>query len=432
MADLLGLSARIIDSGSADEAVNRVTQELSELADGVALVESFSHVVAFGTDEGLVLFDSSGVATAAEVVEAVRGWSTSAVHTIVYTHGHLDHVGGSGAFVADAERRGHPRPRFVAQERVRDRLARYRLTDGWNAAINERQFGWLRSTPMGLGGGGRRLLPDSVADPDLTYRDTERLQVGGLDFELRHGLGETDDHTWTWVPSARAVCCGDFLIWNFPNAGNPQKVQRYPREWALALREMAAVEPELLLPAHGLPISGTGRIQRVLLDVATTLEDLVERTLEMMNAGATLDEVLQQVSVPAETLARPYLRPLYDEPEFVVRNIWRLYGGWWDANPARLKPAPDRAVASEVATLAGGVETLVRRAGELASAGELRLAAQLAEWAAQAAPDSREAHEIRARVYEARKQAESSLMAKGIFAGAASQSRTFLDRQQPG
>ncbi len=315
MADLLGLSARIIDSGSADEAVNRVTQELSELADGVALVESFSHVVAFGTDEGLVLFDSSGVATAAEVVEAVRGWSTSAVHTIVYTHGHLDHVGGSGAFVADAERRGHPRPRFVAQERVRDRLARYRLTDGWNAAINERQFGWLRSTPMGLGGGGRRFLPDSVADPDLTYRDTERLQVGGLDFELRHGLGETDDHTWTWVPSARAVCCGDFLIWNFPNAGNPQKVQRYPREWALALREMAAVEPELLLPAHGLPISGTGRIQRVLLDVATTLEDLVERTLEMMKvrrAGvrgaqhlAALRGMVGRQPGPAEAGARP-------------------------------------------------------------------------------------------------------------------------------
>ena len=49
---------------------------------------------------------------------------------------------------------------------------------------------------------------------------------------------------------------GDFVIWNFPNAGNPQKVQRYPIEWAAALRAMIAKEPELLLPAHGLPIAG--------------------------------------------------------------------------------------------------------------------------------------------------------------------------------
>ena len=38
MADLLSLSARIIDSGTADEPTNRVTQELSEVADGVAVV----------------------------------------------------------------------------------------------------------------------------------------------------------------------------------------------------------------------------------------------------------------------------------------------------------------------------------------------------------------------------------------------------------
>ena len=105
-----------------------------------------------------------------------------------------------------------------------------------------------------------------------------------------------------------------------------------------------------------------------------------------------------------------------------MRNIWRLYGGWWDANPARLKPPPDAALAAEVAALAGGTGALIERAGRRADAGDLRLAAQLAEWAVQADPGSREAHRVRARVYELRKQAESSLMAKGIFAGAARES----------
>jgi hypothetical protein len=34
----------------------------------------------------------------------------------------------------------------------------------------------------------------------------------------------------------------------------------------------------------------------------------------------------------------------YDEPEFIVRNVWRLHGGWWDGNPATVKPAPERAL----------------------------------------------------------------------------------------
>lgn len=421
MADLLSLSARIIDSGVADEPVNRITQQLSEVADGIAVVESFSHVVAVATGEGLVAFDASGAHTGAGVVEALRGWSAAPVDTVVYTHGHLDHVGGSGAFVADAERGGHRRPVFVAHQQVPARLARYRRTDGWNWAINSRQFGWLRSPAFGIGGSGR-FLPEGVAEPDVTYREQHRLSVGGVEFELHHGRGETDDHTWTWIPSARAVCSGDFLIWNFPNAGNPQKVQRYPQEWAAALKDMAAMEPELLLPAHGLPIGGQERIRRVLLEVADALEDLVGRTLAMMNAGATLDDVVHSVTVPADTLALPYLRPLYDEPEFVVRNIWRLYGGWWDSNPARLKPPPDAALAAEVAALAGGVPALIERAGRRADAGDLRLAAQLAEWAVQADPRSRDAHRMRARVYGLRKDAESSLMAKGIFAGAARES----------
>src|SRR2546430_11540937 len=50
--------------------------------------------------------------------------------------------------------------------------------------------------------------------------------------------------------------------------------------------------------------------------------------------------------------------------EFVVRNVWRLYGGWHDGNPAHLKPAPDAALAAEVAVLAGGPSRLAARRSE--------------------------------------------------------------------
>ena len=146
----------------------------------------------------------------------------------------------------------------------------------------------------------------------------------------------------------------------------------------------------------------------------------------MMNAGETLDTIIHSVSVPAETLAKPYMRPFYDEPEFVVRNIWRLYGGWWDGAASRLKPAADSAVAAEVTSLAGGPERVMARAVDLAAT-DIRLACHLADLAGWAAPSDPMIHARRAEIYEQRRNLEVSLMSKGIFRSAARESRAIAD-----
>jgi alkyl sulfatase BDS1-like metallo-beta-lactamase superfamily hydrolase len=216
------------------------------------------------------------------------------------------------------------------------------------------------------------------------------------------------------------------FIWASPNCGNPQKVQRYARDWAIAFRKMLALDAHVLLPGHGLPIVGADRVRQALTEGAELLESLVEQTLAMMNEGARLDDILHTVKAPAHLLERPYLHAIYDEPEFVVRNIWRLYGGWYDGNPAHLKPAPDAALARELADLAGGATRLAERARELAAAGELRLAGHLAELAAQAAPDDKGVHGARAEVFGARAEEEASTMSKGIFSWAAHESTNQL------
>jgi alkyl sulfatase BDS1-like metallo-beta-lactamase superfamily hydrolase len=81
----------------------------------------------------------------------------------------------------------------------------------------------------------------------------------------------------------------------------------------------------------------------------------------------------------------------------------------------------------EVASLTGGPSRLAARARELASAGDLRLAGHLAEWAAAADPDDPDVQRARAEVFEARVAAEASTMSKGIFGAAARESRAQLD-----
>ncbi len=420
MSEMLERSARIID-GRERLAMNGLYgasgTPAAEVGDGVALVEAFSNVVAFRTDAGLALFDVSHELFAPDARARLRGWCDDRVDTVVYTHGHVDHVTGAGVFDAEATERKSGAIRFVAHEAVPDRFDRYVLTNGYNGVINMRQF--RLPEPR---------FPSEFRRPDDVYRDQLTLDVGGTELALHHARGETDDHTWAWVPQHRAICVGDLFIWQFPNAGNPQKVQRYAWDWAVALRAMAALEPELLLPAHGAAVGGAALVQTVLIDTARALESLHEQVLALMNAGARLDDVVHTVRLPDDLAAKPYLQPTYDEPEFVVRNIWRLYGGWYDGNPAHLKPAPETTVAAELAQLAGGATRLAARAEEVASDGDLRVACELVEMAAQAAPDSPGVHAIRAAIYEARRDAERSFMATGIYRSAAMDSRDRVDQ----
>jgi alkyl sulfatase BDS1-like metallo-beta-lactamase superfamily hydrolase len=418
MPDVLETADRLF-TGELDPADHHPFDQFGDLAEispTTAFVAAFANAAAFGTDAGLVVVDTSSPFLCAKVHESLRAWNRDRLDTAVFTHGHIDHCFGVELYEAEAEEHGWAPPRVVAHEAITARFERYVETAGYNGIINQRQFRLAQPH-----------WPTTYRYPDETYRARLDLDVGGERFELHHARGETDDHTWVWAPDRKVLCTGDLFIWASPNCGNPQKAQRYAIEWSRALDEMAALGADVLLPGHGLPIVGADRVRQALTDSARLLEHLHIETIRMMNEGARLDDIVHSVQAPPELLARPYLRPIYDEPEFVVRNVWRLFGGWYDGNPAHLKPASEAALAAELADLAGGARKLAARAVSLAEAGDLRLAGHLAEMAALAAPDDAVVHGARADVFERRVEAEASTMAKGIFSWAASESRDRAD-----
>lgn len=410
MGKLTRLADDLIEGAIDPEEVRPFAprMELDEVAEGVAFVSSFANATAIATDAGLVLVDTGSFLLATQVHFALRQWRREdRAHSIVFTHGHVDHCFGVDRWEADADARGWARPTVYAHENVPARFERYRRTRGWNACINERQF----QAPVAW--------PADFRAPDVTYARQLAIDVGGERVELFHARGETDDATWVWAPGKRLLCTGDLFLWVCPNAGNPQKVQRYPLEWARALRAMAALEPETLCPGHGLPIAGRDKVRDALIDTAELLESLHDQTLALMNQGARLADVLESVRAPAHLLDKPYLRPVYDEPAFIVRNVWRLYGGWWDGAPSALQPAHPRALASELASLAGGAAKLADRALALSSDGEHALASHLAELAGHAAPHDPAVWSVRREVFARRAEVAGSLMARGIYRSAA-------------
>lgn len=384
-----------------------VGEGICEVTDDVVFLPSFGNVTAVRTDDGLFMVDTGSQLTASAMHDTVRSWSDQRLNTAVFSHGHIDHVFGVRGFENEAAAKGWEPPRIVAHENLPKRFDRYVLTHGYNQTVNRRQFGF-----------GDLKWPKTYRYPDETYVTEHVLDIGGLSVNLRHEKGETDDATVTWLPSKKVLCTGDMFIWTSPNAGNPQKVQRYPLEWAQGLRRMIELGPEFLLPGHGLPIIGKDRITQALSETAEYLENIVEQVLEMMNAGARLSDIVSTVKPPAHLLGRPYLQPLYDEPEFIVHNIWRLYGGWWDGNPANLKPANERAIARELAELAGGPGKLSDRAEVLlgeATDDSLRMAGHLIEMAWLANPSDEGIQAIRQRIFKARADAATSTMSRGVF-----------------
>ena len=436
--DILELADKLWRGETRTSEFHPVMQSgtLTEICEDVAFVPAFANVTAVRTPDGLVLVDTGSMFAAREIHGQLRGWTDQRLHTAVYSHGHIDHVFGVGPWEAEAAEQGWPAPVVLAHEALPARFDRYIATAGYNGIINQRQFG-IRGLRW----------PTEYRYPDRTYSAELAIEVGGVALALRHEKGETDDHTVTWIADRRVLCCGDLFIWASPNAGNPQKVQRYPLEWAQALRRMLALQPEYLLPGHGLPVVGADRVAQALTDTAELLEALVDQTLSVMNGGGRLDDAIHTVAVPGHLAGKPYLQPVYDEPEFIVATVWRQYGGWWDGNPATLKPAPERLLAAEIAAMAGGPAVLARRALDLAEAvaagpdgpdategpdlrvaglrgGEqgLRLAGHLAEYAWLAAPDDPEVQQARHRVFTIRAERATSTMSSGVYRWAANES----------
>ncbi len=345
------------------------------------------NVAVFETAEGLVLVDTGYAPAGPALVDALGKLSDKPVHTIIYSHHHLDHAYGAWALLEAGED-----PRIIAEESFLYEMGLdIRLASYTNALLNDQD---PRDVPRSW---------DDVVAPTETFSGRATLEIGGEIFELHHARGETADHVWVHVPGRDIVVSGDLHQPFLPNAGNGKRRQRYLQEWADALREMAALEPKLLLPLHGPAMTEPTEIQRKLDVVASAFESIVQQVVDGLNAGLRQDQVVAAVRLPPELEGHPELDTYYNTVQDLAKMVVREYSGWWNGIPSQWTPAPLQAQGQTIVALAGGMDELVERARALLDSDPL-LASHLADWAFHAQPDSPAALQLGLDTYARRIQ----------------------------
>jgi glyoxylase-like metal-dependent hydrolase (beta-lactamase superfamily II) len=215
--------------------------------------------------------------------EAIRegfralGLEESAVHTLVVSHLHLDHVGMSGRLIREWG------CRFVMHERAAKLVDRYNDTPGYVDRLL--RIGRTHGVPD-------RLLESAAADlatrpeymplidpPDHTVADGERIDIGGgRGLEVVHTPGHEPAHICLRDSQTGILFSGDHILprispvimWD-EDLGDPLG------DYLSSLRKLLAMDVELTYPAHGtLIVQGDERARQILLHHDRRLLDMAQ------------------------------------------------------------------------------------------------------------------------------------------------------------
>ena len=290
----------------------KATGATEEIAPGVFFVHAFANVTVVRAGRGLVLVDTANYAGRGRgPSRSVRAIDPGPLHAAIYTHGHADHAFGLPPFLAEAAEKGWPRPASSATASVAARFDRYRAHPRLQrahqrAAVLHRRLAGRPSTTIPT--------PSTITTLPLRRPATSRSSctTRAARPTMPRGCGG---------PSGASSGPATSSSGSAPNAGNPQKVQRYAAEWAAALRAMAARGAELLIPGHGMPILGAERVRQALDDTAEWLEALVSRDGRADERGrhARADRWPRWRRRRIWPSGR-ICSAVYDEPDYVVRN----------------------------------------------------------------------------------------------------------------
>lgn len=216
---------------------------------------------------GVVVFDGGGMPTMADlVIEKIRSLTDKAVTHVVISHWHGDHFFGAFRYAEE-----FPGVEFIAHRFTRDMINSSRLNyiDRQIDYLERNRENFENIVATGLDDEGteynatdrfiyQRMLDDydviipefaraRVLPPNIVFTDDYLIDSGERLIELLFlGHANTAGDIVLWLPQDRIVATGDIVVLPSPYAFNAPT-----KRWADTLRNIKALDFEILVPGHG-------------------------------------------------------------------------------------------------------------------------------------------------------------------------------------
>ncbi len=314
-------------------------------------------------DDGNIIIDAAdSMYEADKIYNLFKQKNSNPIKAIIYTHNHGDHTFGTQYYLNIQEER----PQIIAHEDTDFYVQRIMgILNPIIATRSTRMFGTTlpEEDLINVGIGPNLSVsksPTGYVKPDLTFRNELKINISGIEMELYHAPGETDDQIFIWLPNHKSLMPGDNVYKTFPNLYTIRGTShRDVKGWIHSLDHMKTFNPEFLFPSHTKPIIGKEVIHNVLNTYRDAIQFVHDQTIRLMNQGMYPDEIAEKIKLPESIADSPYLKEFYGTVRWSVKSIFNGYLGWFSGNPAELDPLSREEKAKRILNLAGDIDVMI-------------------------------------------------------------------------
>lgn len=390
------------------------------------------------TDEGLVIIDTNDSIEAAQMEYAeFRKISDKPIIAVIYSHYH--YVFGTQAYIPTGNpqnipiiaHEGHEENMTSVLSEISttyvDRLLRhhggYLPFEGEDGVVGC-ALGPFYSNPWVESASSGYMPPNKL----VSSTEITNMEIGGMKFQFIPQPSDSEDSMIIWLPEEKVAI--NNLAWpTFPNVytlrGEPY---RDPRIWMNGIDKMIALQPEHIVGAHGLPMSGKSKINEELVNYRDGIQYLYDQTVRYMNKGYGPDQIVQAVKVPKHLTSGELSGEFYGEMEYHIRGIYGGIIGWFGTDTIELHPVSSQFEAKKIIEGFGGKDVVIAQAKAALEDKQYSWAAQLITYVLQIEPNNSEAKQIKADALRKMAQVTPATTTRHFYLSQALELEGKLDR----
>lgn len=271
-------------ASAADLEEKKVTfEQLSEHAYAYTAEGDPNTGIIIGDDAVMVLDTQATPIMAQDVIRRIREVTDKPIKYVVLSHYHAVRVLGASAYMTEGGEQ------IISSQDAYDMIVeRGEFDKDSEIGRFPRLFRNVESVPQGL------------TWPTMTFVGKMTVWLGKVEVQLLQlGRGHTKGDIVAWLPAEKVLFSGDLVEFD----ATPYAGDAYFKDWPKTLENIAALQPEKLVPGRGPALKNAQQVQAGLRGTQEFVRDLYASVSEGASAGKDLRQVYE------ETFAK--LQPKY-------------------------------------------------------------------------------------------------------------------------